>query len=250
MTLTPTVLVDARLYLDSADLTGFSNKADLNAKATVLDSTTFSSSGTDAWRSKKGGLFEGMSTLEGFWQAGDLSMPDDVFWADLGASTVPLTALPTDGSVGSLAYLTRGVVAGYKFGDKVGQLLPWSADLETSWPVVRGQILHPQGTARTATGNGTARQLGAVDANHALYVCLHVLSYVDGSLTVAVESDDNSGMSSPTTQGTFTAATALGGQSMKIAGPITDDWWRITYTISGGSTHSFLFAVSAGIGPK
>jgi len=37
---------------------------------------------------------------------------------------------------------------------------------------------------------------------------------------------------------------------MKIAVGITNTWWRITYTTSGGTTHSFLFAVSAGIGPK
>jgi hypothetical protein len=247
MTLTPLVLTDCRLYLDSADLTGYSNKAELAAKGDDLDSTTFASGG---WKERRGGLFDGTASLDGLWAAGDLTAPDDVFWVNLGVATVPLTGVPTGGAVGDLAYLTRGLETEYAPGAKVGELISWSAGLSVNWPIVRGQILHPQGTARTATGNGTARQLGAVDSSHALYVCLHVMSYVDGSLTVKVQSDDNSGFSSAVDQGTFTAATALGGQTMKIAGAITDDYWRVAWTISGGSTHSFLFAVSAGIGPK
>jgi hypothetical protein len=31
-----------------------------------------------------------------------------------------------------------------------------------------------------------------------------------------------------------------------VSGPITDDWFRVSYTISG-TTPSFLFAVTAGI---
>ena len=249
MTLTPLVLTDCRLYLAGADLTGYSNKAELAAKAADLDRTTFASAG---WKERTGGVFDGSAMLEGFWQAGDLSQPDDAFWANLGVATVPLTGVPTGGAVGDLAYLTRGLETDYTPGAKHGELLAWSAGLGVSWPIVRGQIMHPQGTARTASGNGTARQLGAVDANHALYVCLHVMSVAGTggpSLAVAVQSDDNSGMTTPTGQGTFAAATALGGQTLRIPGPITDNWWRVTWTISG-TTPSFLFAVSAGIGPK
>lgn len=247
MSLNPTVLTDCRLYLDGADLTGYSNKAELQAKAANLDRTTFGDSG---WHTRVGGLFDGTATLEGFWQAGDLTQPDDTFWANLGVATVPLTGVPASGTVGSLTYLTRGLETNYTPGAKVGDLVSWTAGLSTNWPVVRGQILHPQGTARTATGSGTACQLGAVDSSHALYVNLHVMSYVDGSLTVKIQSDDNSGFTSATDQGTFAASTALGGQTLKITGGITDSYWRAAWTISGGSTHSFLFAVSAGIGPK
>lgn len=249
MTFNPQVLTDCRLYLDGADLTGYSNKADLQAKANHLTRTTFADNGSNTY---VGGLFDGNANLEGFWQAGDASQPDDAFWADLGVATVPLTAVPTSGAVGATTYLTRGLETQYQPGAKVGELVAWQASLQTNWPVVRGQILHPQGTARTSSGNGTACQLGAVDSSHALYVCLHVLSVSGTSnptITVAIASDDNSGFTSGVTQGTFTAATALGGQTMKIAGGITDNYWRASWTISG-TNPSFLFAVSAGIGPK
>lgn len=252
MTFNPLVLQGVRLYVDGADLSGYSNKLMVGAKAEVLDRTTFGdidAAGT-VWKTRVGGLFSGQADMEGFWQAGDLSQPDDMFWANLGVSTVPLTGVPTAGTVGSLAWLSRMLETSYTPGAKVGELMAWSASAMTNWPLVRGQILHPQGTARTTTGTGTAVQLGAVDASHALYVNLHVLSYVDGSLTVTIDSDDNSGFTSAVTQGTFAAATALGGQTLKIAGGITDTYWRASWTISGGTTHSFLFAVSAGIGPK
>lgn len=248
MTLNPLVLTDCRLYLDGADLTGYSNKAELGAKAAGLDRTTFGSGG---WKERKGGVFDGSAMLEGFWQAGDPGQPDDVWWTNLGVATVPLTGVPTSGAVGSLAYLTRGLDSEYKPGAKHGELLGWSAQLDVNWPIVRGQIFHPQGTARTATGSGTAIQLGAVSSTQALYICLHALSVTDGSLTVKFQSDNGSGFPSATDVATFNAVTTtVGGQAIRVPGPITDDWFRAQWTISGGSTHSFLFAVSAGIGPK
>ena len=42
---------------------------------------------------------------------------------------------------------------------------------------------------------------------------------------------------------------ALDGQTGVVSGAITDQWWRVSYTISG-TNPSFLFAVAAGVGPK
>lgn len=249
MSLTPLVLTDCRIYVATADLTGYSNKVQLSAKAADLDKTTFASLG---WHERVAGLFDGSADIEGFFQAGDLTQPDDVLFGNLGTATVPVTAIPTDGSVNTRAYLTRGLDMSYQLGAKVGELLSWSSSIATNWPIVQGRVLHPQGTARTTTAAGTAVQLGAVDASHALYVNYHVLSISGTStptLTVKVQSDDNSGFTSATDVGTFTASTALDAQTMKIAGAITDNYFRVSWTISG-STPSFLFAVSAGIGPK
>lgn len=249
MTLTPLVLTDARIYVASADLTGYSNKVETAASVEELDMTTFGSGGA---KERTGGLFDMTASVEGFWEAGDLSKPDDMFWTNLGVATVPLTVVPTSGAVGQLCYLSRVLEASYKPGADTGKLLAWSADLKGNWPLVRGTVMHPQGTARTSSGTGTGQQLGALAANQALYVCLHVLSVAGTStptLTVTIESDDNSGFTTPVTQTTFTAATALGGQTAKISGAVTDTYWRAKWTISG-STPSFLFAVAAGIGPK
>lgn len=249
MTLNPTVLTDVRLYYAGADLTGRGNKIEVQGSVEDLKVTNWASGG---FEERVGGLFEGTLAAEGFWQANDVDMPDDSFWGNLGVATVPVTAVPTSGAVGSLAYLTRALETQYKPGGDVGKVLGWSADAKTNWPYARGQILHPQGTARTTTGNGTGVQLGAVSATQRLYACLHVLSISGTStptITVKIQSSVDNTFASPTDRVTFTAATALGGQTGSVTGAVTDTWWRAVWTISG-STPSFLFACSAGIAAK
>lgn len=248
MTLTPTVLFDARIYLETVDLTGFGNKVELASTALDEDKTTFASGG---WKERAGGLFDTVAGLEGFFDSGDLSKPDDGFWATLGGNQNALTVVPTSGAVGSLAYLTRAQVKDYKPGANVGKLLSWSANLGGNSPMVRGQILHPQGTARTTSGNGTGVQLGAVSATQRLWSTLHVFS-VSGttpSITVKVQSSVDNSWASPTDRITFAADTTLDGQVGSVLGAVTDTWWRTTWAVSG-TTPSFLFAVAAGIGPK
>lgn len=252
MTITPQVLTDVRIYLAGADLTGYSNKVDFAEEYEALDKTTFASGGA---HERTAGLADVTATLEGLFQAGDTSMPDDALWGELSGYQTALTVVPTSGASGSLAYLSRMMVKSYKPGGDVGKLLMWTADLVGNWPQARGKILHPQGTARTSSGSGTGYQLGALSASQALYVCLHVFSVTADSgsptLAVTVESDDNSGFTSAVTQATFTTATARGGQTTKISGAVTDSWWRVSWTVGGGATNpSFLFAVSAGIAAK
>lgn len=249
MALTPQVLFDARIYLETADLTGYSNKVELTGSAADEDYTNFASGG---WKQRVGGLNDCSGTVDGFFQANDVSQPDDMFWANLGSNQVSLTAVPTSGAAGSLAYLSRVEVVDYKPGAAIGKLLGWSATVKGNWPLVRGTVMHPQGTARTATGTGTGFQLGAVGAAQRMYCCLHVLSISGTStptITVSLQSSVDNTFASPTTRITFLADTALDGQALSLLGPVTDQWWRAAWTISG-TTPSFLFAVSAGIGPK
>jgi hypothetical protein len=255
MTLNPQVLLDVGIYLGGADMTGYSNKIAQSAEVETLDRTTFlpASDPMFGWRRRTGGVRDTSFELEGFFEAADLSKPDDSLWAGLGTATLPLTTFPEGGASGDLAYVSRVLETEYKPGGSHGALLAWSAACKGNWPVARGKILHPNGTARTSSGDGTPYQLGAVAADEALYVGLHVISVsntVSPSLTVAIESDStNSFSGAETVRGTMAAATAISGQALRIAGAITDTWWRATWTISGASA-SFLFAVSAGIGPK
>ena len=66
------------------------------------------------------------------------------------------------------------------------------------------------------------------------------------TITARIESDDNSGFTSATTRATFTAATAISGETIRALGAFTDTWWRAAWTISGSSP-SFLAMISMGI---
>lgn len=240
------VLLDCRLFGPGADLSGASNKIELSAEIEDKDATNYRSAG---WKEVLGGLGSAEIAAEGQWEAGDPSMVDDASWADLGG-VGPYTVCPTDSVVGALAYLVQGMRADYKVGDAVGEIAPWTGNVKSSWPLVRGQIAHPPGTARTATGTGTVLNLGAIPAGKRLYAALHVLSVAGTAapaITVTVESDDAAGFASPVTRGSFAAAGAPGGQALRTDGlAITDTHYRIAWTVTG-TAPSFMFAVSLGI---
>jgi hypothetical protein len=247
--MTTRILTDVRLFTGGADLTGVSNKLELGVEREEKDVTTFLPEG-DAdlgWKKVTGGLASGAAGAEGFWAAGDAGQVDDRSWGDLGGLT-GWTACPHAATVGSLAYVMKAMRGKYTAGGTVGDIAPWSAEAKSTWPIVRGVIMHPPGTARSSTGNGTAVQVTAVSASQYLYASLHVLS-VSGTtptLVVAVESDVDNTFGSPVTVATFTSANSISGQITRVAGAITDTWYRITYTITGGSP-SYLFVVSLGI---
>jgi hypothetical protein len=239
------ILLDARLFAPGADLSGASNKIELSSELEEKDATNYRSGG---WKEVLGGLGSAEITAEGLWEAGDPSLVDNASWSTLGG-VGPYTVCPTDSVVGALAYVTAGMRADYKVGDAVGEIAPWSGTVKSSWPLVRGQIAHPPGLARTATGVGTGVQLGAIAAGRRLYAALHVLSAAGTtpSITARVESAADAGFTSPTTRLTFAAATAPGGQILRGDGTaVTDTYYRLAWTITG-TTPSFMLCASLGI---
>ncbi|MDX2948894.1 hypothetical protein [Streptomyces caniscabiei] len=241
-----TILTNVRCFAVGVDLTGNSNKIELSSEVESKDATNYASNG---WGEVLGGLASAELSAEGQWEAGDPSKVDDASWSQLGALGPWSVSANTAAAVGDLAYLMYGLRSDYKLFDAVGEVAPWTGTAKSSWPVARGQFAHPPGTARTATGTGTGLELGAVAAGDRLYAALHVLSVAGTtpSITVRVESDDNSGFSSATTRLTFDAATAAGGQMLRTDGTaITDTWWRLAWTISG-TTPSFMFVGALGI---
>lgn len=241
------ILTNTRFFVDGVDLTGASNKVEVSAEIEAKETTVYTSGG---WKEYVGGLGSSEWKASGFWEAGDPTFVDDATWANLGGVDT-VTVVPDGGAnVGDVAYLTQALTSSYTLLGDVGEVAPWQANLAGSWPLARGLVAHPPGTARSANGSGTGQQLGAVTAGKALYASLHVLSVAGTStptITARVESDDNSGFTSATTRLTFGAATAAGGQVLRTDGSaITDDWWRVAWTVSGSGL-SFLFASALGI---
>lgn len=241
------VLTNVRLFAAGADLTGNSNKVEISAELEDKDVTSFGSNG---WKELLGGLASSSFSCEGQWEAGDPGKVDDVSWSRLG-DVDPWSAGPVGAAVGDLAYFTAALRSSYGLGDAVGEVAPWSGEALSSWPLVRGQVAHPPGTARTATGSGTGMNMGALSTGQRLYAALHVLSVAGTStptITARIESDVDNTFSTPATQLSFAAATAVGGQVLRTDGTaITDAWQRVAWTITGTSP-SFMFVVALGIG--
>lgn len=243
------VYLDARVFVSGGDLSGWTNQIEVGEQFEEKVTTNFRSGGANT---RLGGLADVNISAAGQFEEGDPTKPGDVFWA--GRRLVePWTVAPdgqSDLAAGTLVYLTQALRTSMDLLGSMGDVSPWSAEAAGSQALVRGKALHPSGVPRTATGTGAVVDLGVGPAAGQFVLAnLHVIGVAagGGSITVAIQSASTVGFASPTTRGTFTAATAVGGQSMKIAAPGTDRYWRVSYTVAGGTSPSFLFLASLGI---
>ncbi len=240
------VLKNVRLFSGGADLTTRNNRLELSVEAESKDSTAFAPSG-DVWHEELSGIRSTSATGAGQWEAGDLSMVDDHSWAGIG-SVGPLTMCPAGAADGALAYLTAYARQAYTLGGSVGDVIPWSGNWNGNWALARGVVL-ANPTPRTATGSGSVFQLPAVAAGQSLVGSLHVMSIAgtgSPSVTATIQSADLVGFGSPTTRLTFNLQNTIGGQVFRLAGPITDTFYRVNYTVAG-TAPSLLFMSAAGV---
>lgn len=244
-------LLQTRLFGAGVDFSGSSNKLEVKAEVDEQETTNWLSVDASGrpWKEVIGGLGSCSLQAEGQWEAGGAAYVDDALQA-LRGNVAPWSSTSTvAAAVGDVAYLATGLTKSTQLFGAVGDVAPWTAEISGSSPLARGRVLHPPGTARTATGTGTAVQVGAVPAGKQLWAALHVLSAAGTTpaITVAVQADNAVGFPSPTTVGTFTAVTVAGGQWLACSGYGADDWYRLSWTITGTSP-SFLFVATVGIG--
>lgn len=235
---------DVSYLVGSIEVAANAKSATLSTEVTPLDTTALSTTG---WTSSIGGLKSGSFDMELMADFVTLGL-DDTLYGYFANADVP-QSLSIGSADGSLTYFWRGIETSYQaIGGNVGELAMSKVSGKSSTgPIIRGKRIHPTSAARSATGNGTAYQLGALSASQSLYCALHVLDRTGtASMTLKIQSDDNSGMTTPTDRITsFTAAAARGYQWGSVAGAVTDDYWRCVFTITG--TGTITFGVSAGI---
>lgn len=229
-------LVDATVFTGGLDLSSNLNTVTLEMTVDELDATTF---GQD-WRVRKPGLRSVSMSHQGFLDYAD---PDATLFADLATERV-FTASPT-GADGAVAYSFNARGFQYQaLGDQVGDMAKFAGSAMGSdgVGVVRGQLLLPK-TSLSGAVSGTGVQMGDVAAGEKLYTSIHVFT-AGTTAAVIVESDDNSGFTTPTTRSS-TTVTAVGGTWVApVAGAITDNWWRVRVaTVTG----AFVIAAAVSI---
>lgn len=246
----------AQLFSGGVKLTCYTDQLGLDMTADPVEFTNYCSSGAREYRQ---GLRTWGVNATGFADfaavgatTGGLVPGEELIPANLGATT-NLTICPVDGSEGAVAYLADGAYASMMpVGGAVGEAARYSftavpATLADGHKLVRG-LLEANRTVTTSTST-TGTQFGAVTTGQRLSASLHVftLSGTSPTLDVKVQSDDNSGFSSATDRITFSQASTRSGQFAYVAGPITDTYWRVTWTIGGSATPTVAFAVAIGI---
>ncbi len=241
------VLKDCRTYCGGYNLTGYTNKIELNYSAEELDDTVFGATA----KSRTTGLKDTSLNEEGFWEADGTDAEsykvDDIIMSKFALIDEVITVSPDGADAGDAAYSFLSTITQYVPSGAVGQFMAFTVDAKGVDVLVRGTIM--ENGAKTATANGTARQLGAVGAGQKLYASMHVIaaSGTSPTLDLIIQSDDAQGFASATNRITFARKTAIGSEwATPVAGEITDTWWRAAWTI-GGTNPSFTVVVFVGI---
>lgn len=237
------ILSDATVWLHDVAVHEIGSSVELGLGLEAQDCTTFGG----AARRYAGGLFTAELSADGY---ADMTTYDGLLNTNYRARTAVVASVSADSVDNSIAYTFEALQDELTpLSGSVGDMaaVTVSATTRGTYGAIRGNILLPS-AARTSSGNGTARQLGAVSATQRVFGSLHVVaaSGTTPTLNVTVASDNAVGFPSAATQLTFTQATTTTSQFQSAAGAITDDWWRVSYTI-GGTTPSFTFIVIVGI---
>lgn len=232
------VLHDQRVWLGGYDLSGAVNSLALEHGAEARDVATLESN----TRIQASGLKSVAASLEGYFET-DGGIDEELF-NRIGLTDAPLSYGAAGAAEGDLAYSFQALAAEYSPGGQIGEMMQFAASAQAASGdgLVRGTLMH--NGAETASGNGTGRQLGAVAAGQKLFGALHVLAAAGTgpTLDVTIESDDNSGFTSAVTRMTFAQQTGIGFEwATPIEGPITDDWWRVVWSLGGTGGPSFTF---------
>lgn len=237
------ILRDATIYWNEVAVTDISNSVSVEMGLEPQDCTTWGATA----RKYAAGLFTGSVTADGF---ADFTGYDGSLDSIFRNRTNARVTVTSDSADASVAYFFTAIHNEMSpLSGTVGEMAAVSvtASVRGQYGPIRGQIMVPL-AARGGSSSGTAYQLGAVSATQRVFGHLHVTAASGSSptLDVTLRSDDNQGFSSPTTRLTFSQQTTTGSSSQDAGGAITDDWWRVTWTIGGGSP-SFTFVVVAGI---
>lgn len=241
-------LNDATILFGGVDVSMDTNQVNLTVDAEKLVADTF---GTNGWHDNRAGLFNAAVQLDGFLNFG-AGGSEEALSLGFGTSGVAALLVSPTGDDGDIAYEMEPLELGLAHKATIGQLAAYTANVAKRGKhgLIRGRVLHDASASVTATANGTGRQLGAVSSTQKLYCAVHVLAAggTSPTLDVTVVSDDNSGFTSPTTRLTVPTQSAIGAKfATPVAGPFTDNWWRVHFAIGGTGSPHFTFAAFVGI---
>ncbi|MEO3923011.1 hypothetical protein ABGB07_03895 [Micromonosporaceae bacterium B7E4] len=236
-------------YVAGYDMTGDTNNTTLSLPYDALDNTRFRSGTGVRGRTRQAGLQDVSSSVNGFW-TDDEDAIDETAWAALGGPTQVVTQSVT-GSDGDRAYFYQAGVFEYSLFGNVGELIPFSLNLQgargngsMAAGAVPGTLLVAKAEVDATGATGAEVELGEVAAGQYLYASFHVFAR-DTTITAVLESDEDDTFGGATTRATFGPLTATGGTwAARVAGPITDTWYRIRVSAITGS---HTIAAAAGI---
>ena len=242
------VLQNAKIFFHGANLQTDLNQVDVNTARAMLNATVFG----DTFMRNRAGIASVTASITGFFNAGtNPDKPYPTFLDQLGSNDRLVSVFPTtieEGSTTNKGIAFNASQSRFNLQGRHGDLLGFDAAFAG-----RGHRLlevtclkDASVNMETASQNWTAFNVGAVSASQYLYAGLHVLENQGTSptLDLKIQSDDAAGFGSATDRVTFTQATTRGSQyATRVAGAITDTYWRASWTLGGSASPGFKFLV-------
>lgn len=240
------VLLNAQILLSSLtnttsiDLAPFTGEFSWSVDVEMVKNDNFAALG---YKSIVPGLCSGMAGTKGAadYAAGGVSVTlNTVHAREAFAHGIIIGGV--NAVAGGAALFTRGLLQGWVSpGGAVGELASYEMTLGVDNAPVDGYVAAPLVTRGALTG--TAVQLGALTGTKRLWAALFVQAGTFTNLAVTIQSD-TVGFPSPATAITFATVSASGGQFASVAGPLTDDYYRVSASIGSGTTpYAVLFGV-------
>lgn len=223
--------------LGGYDISPFCDDAQISKALDEVETTTFGSTAKQYLT----GFQDGSISLGGFFD-GSAAGSDAILDAAFNGGAEAFTVGYAGTAVGNRADLASALDKKYDVSGAVGAAVKFKAELRADGGAVGGVFLHALG-AETATGTGTAVDGGA--ATSAGYLATLHVTGVSGTATptVTVKIQDSADNSTWADLITFTAATAIGGETKSAATGTVRRYTRAIWTISG-TTPSLTFAVA------
>jgi len=224
------ILKDQKVLLGKENLTSMIRTFGFSGKGESFDAVTLGMNSKE----KLVGLPDAELSLEGFWESGPGSL-DEALFTGIGSTEEPIAiVLSENGTTGTYAHFFKAKHGTLKLFGEGNQPCPFSATAVCSgrplkgWNMKHGII--------TVGANGTGIALGPVGATQSMFagLCVTQATALVG-LIVTIQSDDNAGFTTPTTQMTFSTLAVTGSQLMSVAGAITDSYWRAVWALTSGS---------------
>ncbi len=190
--------------------------------------------------------------INGFWEADSLGNPDLEFFTEVGAATRGLVSVaPETAAENDRAFSLLFNQANYNHGAAIGEMAPFNINVMSGAPLVRGLI---GGVGqKIVTGNSANIVLPAVGVNDVLYASAHIIHNggTTPTIDITVLSDaDGTFPAGETLRLTFAQVTTTSSfQQLSSTATITDTFYRVTWTLSGGSPDYNIFVV-LGVVPK
>lgn len=240
------VYTNAGVYFSGYGLSGYLNSVELSMARDAVEVTSFG----DSVRNHIPGLSINTIAASGFY---DATLVDAVADANIPSAAEDLVIVAPTRTAGDRAYILAAQLNRYTLGASIGDALEATFAWGSRDDMVAGYLQNTPATTITATGNGSAVQLGALGADEELWAAVTTIAAPTGTsptFDLIVESDDNGAMSSATTRATFSQITSSRTHAIqRIAGAVTDDYWRMSWTV-GGTTPVYAVAMAFGIVKK